>query len=86
MPRRFVEEDWDDDDDEWALDDAGDEDEDDSTVPCPYCQRAIPEDTPRCPYCANYISEEDVPPARKPWWIIVGVLMCLYIIYQWVVH
>jgi hypothetical protein len=72
MPRRVAEE------DDWDADDG------DDTVPCPYCKRAIPEDTPRCPYCENYLSEEDVPPARKPWWIIVGALLCLYAVYRWI--
>ncbi|HEY2251210.1 MAG TPA: hypothetical protein VGH74_09125 [Planctomycetaceae bacterium] len=84
MPRRFVEEDRDDDDDgEWPLDDA--DDDDDSTVPCPYCRRPIPEDTPRCPYCEQYISDEDAPAERKPWWIVIGALACLYIVYRWVI-
>jgi hypothetical protein len=45
----------------------------------------------RCPpilglrtYCEHYISEEDAPPARKPWWIILGTLLCLYIVYRWI--
>jgi len=84
MSRRFVEEDWDDDGEEWPLDDA--DDDDDSTVQCPYCRRPIPEDTPRCPYCEHYISAEDAPPERKPWWIITGVVVCLYIVYRWVVR
>jgi len=70
MPRQFAEDDWD--DDEAA------------NVPCPYCQREIEEDTPRCPYCENYISEENTPPARKPWWIVVGVVLALYAIYRWI--
>ena len=75
MPRRVAEEDgWDGDD--------GDEEE--PTVPCPYCRREIHEDAQRCPYCENYISAEDAPPARKPWWIIVGVLLALYAVYRWV--
>jgi len=83
MPRRFVEENWDDGDDgEWELDDASDDD--DSSVPCPYCREPIPEDTPRCPYCENYISDEDAPAERKPTWIIIGVLVCLYLVYRWV--
>lgn len=73
MPRRGSNEDWDDPDDE-------------PTVPCPYCKRQIHEDAQRCPYCENYISEEDSPPSRKPWWIILGVLLALYAVYQWIMH
>lgn len=56
------------------------------TVPCPHCGREVYEDAERCPYCENYISEEDTPPSssRKPWWLIVGVLLCLYAVYRWV--
>jgi hypothetical protein len=81
--------DWEDDESEWS--DSDDEFEDDSedggdaTIPCPYCKRAIHEDSPRCPYCEQYISEEDVPPARKPWWVILGALLCLYVVYRWIV-
>ena len=66
--------------DEW------DEEEEDEepTVPCPYCKRLIHEDSSRCPYCEQYITDEDVVPARKPWWIIVGVLVVFYIIYRWI--
>jgi hypothetical protein len=40
----------------------------------------------RCPHCENYLSEEDeAAPSRKPWWIIVGVLVCLYVVYRWIV-
>lgn len=78
MPRRVIDDEW---DDEW--DDEEDHDDEESTIPCPYCDRAIPEDTPRCPYCETYISEEDAPPAKKPWWIVAGVVVCLYIVYRW---
>jgi hypothetical protein len=74
VTRRVDEEDWEDGPGEDGTD----------TVPCPYCRREIPEDTPRCPYCEQYISEEDAPPARKPWWLIVGALACLYAVYRWV--
>jgi DNA-directed RNA polymerase subunit RPC12/RpoP len=33
--------------------DLADEDEDEPTVPCPYCRREIPEDAVRCPYCEH---------------------------------
>ena len=76
MPRRLAEEeDWED----------GDGDDEAATVPCPYCKRQIHEDSQRCPYCENYISDEDAPLASKPWWLIAGVAVCLYIVYRWIV-
>ena len=60
-------------------------DDDDDTIPCPHCRREIHEESQRCPHCGNYISEEDAAPARKPWWIIVGVILVLYVVYRWVV-
>ncbi len=77
---------WDDDAENW-VDSSADEDSDDggATVSCPYCQREIPEGVPHCPYCENYVSDEDLPHARKPWWIIIGVLVCLYLIFRWTV-
>ena len=67
MPRRVADDDWD----------------DEPTIPCPYCKREIHEDSQRCPHCEQYISEEDAAPSRKPWWLIIGVLICLYLIYRW---
>ncbi len=72
-----------DDSDEDDIDDYP-EDEDEATVPCPYCQRAIHEDAQRCPYCERYISEEDTPGRAKPWWIVLGVVVCLYIVFRWI--
>ncbi len=60
-----------------------DDDSDAATIPCPYCHRQIHEDSERCPHCENYISAEDAPTSRKPWWLVVGVLVCLYVIYRW---
>jgi hypothetical protein len=89
MARRIDDEDdWGNEDDEWRGDDLeGDSaDDDESTSPCPYCNRPIHEDAERCPYCEQYISEEDLPTAaRKPWWIIIGTLLCLYVVYRWIV-
>lgn len=56
----------------------------DSLEPCPYCGRDLPEDCPRCPYCERYVSDEDAPPARKPWWIILGALIAFYAAYTWI--
>jgi hypothetical protein len=69
----------DDDDEDW---DYG-EDEEEPTIPCPHCRREIHEDAQRCPYCEKYLSDEDAPPARKPWWIIAGALLVMYIVFRW---
>ena len=70
------------DDDGWdEHPDAGDDD----TVPCPYCRRPIHEDAQRCPYCEQYISEEDAPGGRKPWWILLAVAVCLAVVLSWLV-
>jgi len=62
------------------------EDEDDDVcIPCPYCGREILEESERCPHCEHYISREDAPPARKPIWILVGVVLCLYVVFRWIV-
>ena len=73
------------DEDDVDDDDAFDEDEEEPTVACPYCKREIHEDSQRCPYCERYISQEDAPPARKPWWLIAGVILCLYLLLRWIV-
>ncbi len=75
----------DDDDDDYPDGVYRDGDDDEATVPCPYCKREIHEDAQRCPYCEHYISDEDAPPSRKPWWIIAGVIVCLYIVLRWMV-
>jgi hypothetical protein len=62
--------------------DGPDEDDEEPTIPCPYCRREIHEDSQRCPYCERYVSQEDAP-SRKPWWIIIGVVACLYVVYLW---
>jgi predicted amidophosphoribosyltransferase len=61
------------------------DDDEEVTIPCPYCRRPIHEDSERCPACGNYISTEDAPPSRRPWWIVVGALLALYAVYRWLV-
>ncbi len=68
--------------DDWR--DADNDDDDSPTIPCPYCGREIYEDAPRCPYCGQYISDEDAPAKRPPWWVILGVLLCLCAILVWI--
>lgn len=72
------------DEDEWDDDEDNGEGDEDTTIPCPYCRRPVYEDSQRCPHCGNYISDEDAPAARKPWWIVVGVLLVLYVVYRWI--
>jgi hypothetical protein len=82
MRRRVrTDDDWD--DDEWDDEEGVDTEEDEPTVPCPYCRCEIHEDAPQCPYCGQYISEEDAPASRKPWWIVIGVLLSLCAIWVW---
>ncbi|NLF68027.1 MAG: zinc ribbon domain-containing protein [Candidatus Anammoximicrobium sp.] len=77
-------------DDAWESDgdpDSGDwpdADDDEPTVPCPYCGREIHEESLRCPYCESYLSDVDAP-RPKPWWLVVGVAAGLYAVYRWVV-
>lgn len=66
--------------DEWEDDAEGD----DSTIECPYCRKEIHEDSERCPHCESYISREDMPASHKPWWIILGALAGLFVVYKWI--
>ena len=91
MPRSIRDDD--DSADEWEYEydgelddgDGADEDDGEPTMPCPYCGREIHEEAARCPYCENYLTAADSPPQRKPWWLVVGVLACLYAVYRWIV-
>src|SRR5262245_30197964 len=75
------------DDDDWEEEDSDDfGDDDEPTIACPHCRRQIHEDSQRCPYCEQYLSAEDSPPSRKPWWIIIGVIIALGIVLRWIIH
>jgi hypothetical protein len=52
-------------------------------LPCPYCLGVIYEESARCPHCGKYLSEEDVP-YRKPWWILLGAIICLAMTLYWI--
>ncbi|HEV2973089.1 MAG TPA: hypothetical protein VGY55_24190 [Pirellulales bacterium] len=82
-----------DDRDDW-IDDSGDEDDEveslqgddgEPTIACPYCRKQIHEDSQQCPYCERYVSEEDAPAGPKPLWIVIGIALCLYVVYRWIV-
>ena len=59
-------------------------DEEVETIPCPHCRKQIHEDSQRCPHCEQYLSDEAASPKRKPWWIVVRALACLYAVYRWI--
>ncbi len=66
-------------------DEYGDDDGGSTTVPCPHCFHTVYEDAERCPGCGRYLSAEDAP-SRRPWWLGVGVLVCLVVGIGWVVR
>ncbi|WP_435018363.1 zinc ribbon domain-containing protein [Tundrisphaera sp. TA3] len=72
------------DDEDWE-DDEGEAEagKDDETIPCPHCRRPVYEDAEQCPHCRRYLSIEDAP-RRKPWWVVVGVGVCLVMVYRWI--
>lgn len=72
-----LEDDWDDEEDDFG------EDEDEPTIACPYCGAEIHEEAQRCPACGEYLSAEDAPARRRPWWIVIGVVVCLWLVYRW---
>ena len=63
--------------------DCDDDSDEEPTVFCPYCGAAIHEDAQRCPHCGEYITDEDRPAVRRPWWIILGALAVMYAVYRW---
>ena len=60
-------------------------DVDGTTFPCPHCFHTVYEDAERCSGCGRYLSIEDAP-ARKPWWLVIGVLVCLIVVIGWIVR
>ncbi len=86
MPRHLdTEDNWDDPDDDYSSEDET------PTMPCPYCQQDIAEDTPRCPHCERYLTTEEMDadqaiPDGKPWWLVAGVIVCLVLVYFWIVR
>jgi hypothetical protein len=81
---------------DWDDDDCGDDREacgcesgdssetDDATMPCPYCGETIYDDAPQCPHCGQYILADDIRSQRQPWWIIIGVLLCIGAVLVWI--
>jgi len=74
---------WDDGSDLGEDEDAPDFGDDEPMIPCPHCGVDIHDESERCPHCGQYLSKDDAPYVRKPWWVIVGVMVCLYVVYRW---
>lgn len=71
----------DDSDDDSGFDTSGADD--DNTLPCPFCGAEIFEDADRCTECGRYLTREEATGDRKPWWLVVGVVICLLIVLSW---
>lgn len=58
--------------------------DDDERADCPYCGERTYQGSEQCPACGQYLSAEDTP-ARRPWWIVLGLLVCLAMAVGWAV-
>lgn len=56
------------------------DDDEEPTVPCPFCRREVWEDAPRCPHCGNQLGGADVPSPGRPWWVVITAAALLYVI------
>jgi hypothetical protein len=73
-------------DDRDDFDDFSDRQADDETgtIGCPHCRAAIFEEAEQCPECGTYLTEQGAEPQRKPWWIVIGTVACLAVVYLWI--
>lgn len=49
-------------------------------VHCPHCGLPVYEQAERCPVCGMYITEEEAGTQTKPWWIVIGAVVMLFVI------
>jgi RNA polymerase subunit RPABC4/transcription elongation factor Spt4 len=64
----------DDEESDWD-DDSDNDDDDDGYIACPHCGGTMLEAADYCPNCERWITREDLPDRRQPWWIIIVVLI-----------
>ena len=86
MPTRHPHDEWDDDEESHDIPEGVYDDQELATEECPYCHEAIVADAILCPYCDHYLSDEDAPSAAKPWWIVLGIIVCLASVLGWMLH
>lgn len=92
MPSRFEQPDspepeWDEEDRDGPqeCDLTADRDEETPTVPCPGCDREIPDFVDRCPYCGDWVVQSSGAPARRsPWFILLVLVAVVLILMLWV--
>jgi predicted nucleic acid-binding Zn ribbon protein len=56
------------------------------TLPCPYCGKPVYDGAEQCPRCGNYLSAEERPVQKKPLWIVIAAVVCLIIIFLWILR
>jgi hypothetical protein len=62
-------------------------DEDDPNFLCPHCRVPVYEEAEACPHCGTWLIDDEIQASqRKPWWIIVGTIACLVVVYFWLRH
>jgi hypothetical protein len=86
MARYHAEDEWEEDPeapDEADMDEDGDEA---GAIECPHCGREVYEWAEQCPHCGRYLSEEDAPRGRKPWWILLAVALALAAALTWMLR
>ncbi len=81
-----IKESWDDDwpEEDWDEDNWDDDDVESYTVACPECGTDVYEDAEQCPACGNYIvhsSSAYVWQGRPVWWIVIGLLGIIAVIF-----
>ena len=73
---------------DWRPDDDEEELCEDDVEDCPHCGEVIYDDSEQCPHCGTYLgTSEDAnnsKPLRRPWLIIIGVLLCLGVFAIWI--
>ena len=71
--------------DDAYYDESEEDDLEEDSQPCPFCQRMIYEDAERCPHCEQYITEFETTRAKKPVWIIVTAIILIVLTLYWYV-
>jgi len=64
-------------DDEADFEDDEEEEDEDGYIPCPHCGETMLEAADYCPACERWMTSEDTPPKRRPWWIVAVILILI---------